>query len=129
MLEKGIKGIEKETVVMEKTAKEVGSGVLAVYGTPCMIALIEKAAQKSVAPYLEEGDGTVGTMLNVKHVASTPLGMEVRSETELIEVDGRRLVFKVSVYDEAGLIGEGIHERFIVNNEKFQAKTDKKEAK
>lgn len=129
MLEKGIKGTQKVEVVYENTATAVGSGVLEVFATPCMLALMEKTACDSVIPYLEEGNGTVGTEVNIKHVAATPIGMTVRCESELTEVDGRRLVFHVAAYDDAGLIGEGTHERFIVNNEKFQTKTNNKAAK
>ena len=100
--------------------------MLEVFATPMMIALMEKTACESVAPYLEKGSGTVGTELNVKHVAATPIGMQVTCETELVEVDGRRLVFHVKASDEAGLIGEGTHERFIINNEKFQSKANGK---
>lgn len=124
MLEVGIKGKDTVEVVYENTATAVGSGVLEVFATPMMIALMEKTACNSVIPYLEEGDGSVGTELNVKHVAATPIGMTVTCESELVEVDGRRLVFKVEAYDEVGLIGKGTHERFIVNNEKFQSKTN-----
>ena len=126
MLEVGIKGKDTVQVVYENTATAVGSGVLEVFATPMMIALMEKTACNSVIPYLDEGDGSVGTELNVKHVAATPIGMTVTCESELIEVDGRRLVFKVEAYDEVGLIGKGTHERFIVNNEKFQTKTNNK---
>ena len=126
MLEVGIKGKDTVQVVYENTAVAVGSGVLEVFATPMMIALMEKTACNSVIPYLDEGDGSVGTELNVKHVAATPIGMTVTCESELIEVEGRRLVFKVEAYDEVGLIGKGTHERFIVNNEKFQNKADNK---
>lgn len=126
MLEAGIKGTGSVEVVRENTAAAVGSGMLEVFATPMMIALMEKTAYESVAPYLEEGSGTVGTELNVKHVAATPIGMQVTCETELVEVDGRRLVFHVKASDEAGLIGEGTHERFIINNEKFQSKANGK---
>lgn len=126
MLETGIKGEQKVEVVYENTATAVGSGVLEVFATPCMIALMEKTACDSVLPYLEEGNGTVGTEVNVKHLSATPIGMTVRCESELVEVDGRRLIFKVAAFDDAGLIGEGMHERFIVNNEKFQSKTNRK---
>lgn len=126
MLEAGIKGTGSVEVVRENTAAAVGSGMLEVFATPMMIALMEKTACESVAPYLEEGSGTVGTELNVKHVAATPIGMQVTCETELVEVDGRRLVFHVKESDEAGLIGEGTHERFIINNEKFQSKANGK---
>lgn len=129
MLEAGIKGEQSVEVVYENTATAVGSGVLEVFGTPYMLALMEKTASESVAPYLEEGCGSVGTQVTISHVAATPIGMTVRCETELTEVDGRRLVFKVAAYDEAGLIGEGTHERFIVQNEKFQTKANNKLAK
>lgn len=125
-MEIGIKNTLEITVTSNLTAAAVGSGTLNVYATPAMIALIEETAWKSVAPYLEEGQSTVGTRLDVSHVAPTPLGMTVRCETELTEVDGRRLVFAVNVYDEAGVIGKGTHERFIIMSEKFQAKADLK---
>jgi predicted thioesterase len=126
MLETGIKGKKEITVTQDKTAKAMGSGLLDVYATPAMIALMENTAFESVAPYLEPGSGSVGTALNVKHVSATPVGMKVTCETELIKVDGRALTFSVKAYDEAGLIGEGEHERFIIYEEKFQAKADAK---
>lgn len=104
----------------------MGSGTLEVFATPAMIALMEKTACESVQPYLEEGCGTVGTALNIKHVSATPVGMTVTCESVLTEVEGRRLTFIVLASDEHGLIGEGTHERFIVNNEKFQSKADSK---
>ncbi len=111
------------------TARVMGSGTLDVFATPSMIALIEETAWRSVAPQLESGMATVGTLLNVAYVAPTPVGMTVKCETELTEVDGRRLVFSVKVSDECGEIGRGTHERFIINEEKFQKKADaKKEA-
>ena len=126
MLTTGIKGISNITVTREVTAKVVGSGMLDVFATPSMIALIEKAAAESVAPELDEGMTTVGTKLDVCHTAATPVGMTVTAETELVEIDGRRLVFTVRAVDEAGEIGHGTHERFIVNAEKFLAKTNAK---
>ena len=126
MLEAGIKGTKEIMVTNENTAKTMGSGTLDVFATPAMIALMENTAYESVASELEEGSGTVGTALNVKHVAATPVGMKVTCETELIKVDGRALTFSVKAFDEKGLIGEGEHERFIVFNEKFQAKADAK---
>ncbi len=111
MLAAGVKGSQQVEVVLENTAAAVGSGMLEVFSTPCMIALMEKTACESVAPFLEEGCGTVGTELQVKHLAATPLGMTVRCESELLEVDGRRLVFSVKAYDDVELIGEGTHER------------------
>ena len=126
MLEAGIKGTKEIMVTNENTAKTMGSRTLDVFATPAMIALMENTAYESVASELEEGSGTVGTALNVKHVAATPVGMKVTCETELIKVDGRALTFSVKAFDEKGLIGEGEHERFIVFNEKFQAKADAK---
>ncbi len=128
-MESGIKGRTEIVVTPKESAKTLGSGLLEVYATPAMIALMEGCASQSVAPYLEEGFGTVGTALNVKHLSATPMGMKVYCESELTEVDGRRLVFSVKAYDEAGLIGEGTHERFIINNEKFLAKVNAKTAK
>lgn len=129
MLEAGSKGTKEIMVTNENTAKTMGSGTLDVFATPAMIALMENTAYESVTAELEEGSGTVGTALNVKHVAATPVGMKVTCETELIKVDGRALTFSVKAFDEKGLIGEGEHERFIVFNEKFQAKADAKLAK
>ena len=126
MLEPGLKGRQETVVTEDLLARNIGSGLVKVYATAMMIALIEKAAVYSVEPYLEEGQGTVGTHVNVSHRSATPLGMKVWAETELIEIDRRKLVFKVAAYDERGLIGEGLHERFIIDNERFQAKADSK---
>lgn len=128
-MEKGIKFSIERKVTEHMTARVMGSGTLDVFATPSMIALIEETAWRSVAPQLESGMATVGTLLNVAHVVPTPVGMTVKCETELTEVDGRRLVFSVKVSDECGEIGRGTHERFIINEEKFQKKADaKKEA-
>jgi predicted thioesterase len=126
MLEAGIKGTREVMVTEANTAKAMGSGALEVFATPSMIALMEQTAWESVQSQLEDGSGTVGTSLQVKHVAATPVGMKVTCESELIKVDGRALTFSVKAYDETGLIGEGEHERFIVFNDKFQAKADAK---
>ena len=108
------------------SAKVMGSGTMDVFATPAMIALMEKTAWMSVAAELEEGQGTVGTKLEITHDAPTPLGMTVTCESELTEIDGRRLVFAVTAKDETGtVIGKGRHERFIVWEEKFQAKADR----
>jgi predicted thioesterase len=128
MLEVGIKGEAIEVVNENNTAAKLGSGELAVYATPAMVALMEQAAYKSVAGELEEGQGTVGTSMKISHVAATPLGMKVTAKSELTEIDRRRLVFQVEAFDETGKIGEGIHERFIIKNQDFQAKADAKRA-
>lgn len=126
MLAAGIKGFNEITVKEADSAANVGSGLLNVYATPALVALMEKTAWESIAAELEEGSGTVGTMMNIKHVSATPIGMKVTCETELTEVNGRALKFAIRAYDEKGLIGEAEHERFIVYNAKFQAKADAK---
>ncbi len=125
-METGIKFSMERVVTQDMTARAMGSGTLDVFATPAMIALIEETAWKSVAPHLESGMATVGTSLNIAHVAPTPVGMTVKCETELTEADGRRLVFSVKVSDECGEIGKGTHERFIINEEKFQNKANAK---
>src|SRR6266568_7015849 len=120
----GLTGEATTTVVHENTAASVGAGGVETFGTPMMIALMENAAWRAVADSLEEGDVTVGTAVNVRHLAATPLGQRVRATAELIEIEGRRLVFKVEAYDEKRKIGEGQHERFIVNLERFIKRID-----
>ena len=122
-METGLRYKESQKVDESVTARAAGSGTLEVFATPAMIALIEKTCFTAVAPYLEEGQTTVGTKVDVEHVSATPVGMEVTAECTLDEIDGRRLTFQVEVFDECGMIGRGIHERFIVNAEKFVSKT------
>ena len=122
----GIKGHMEYIVTKELTAAAVGSGLLEVYGTPYMVALMEETCHTSVGQFLEEGQGTVGISLEIKHTAATPVGMKVWCDSELVEVDGKRLVFNVKTFDEAGPIGEGVHQRFIIDNEKFLSKTNAK---
>lgn len=121
-LELGIKGSARCTVTDKDTAKALGSGGLDGLSTPIMVSLMENAALTSVRPYLDEGMDTVGTRLDISHDSATPVGMDAWAESELIEIDRRRLVFSVKAYDSAGLIGQGTHERFIVDMEKFTAK-------
>ena len=125
-LKAGIKNTGKMTVTEDLCANAWGSGGLRVYATPAMIALMENTAWASVEPCMEEGRSTVGTKLDVSHLSASPVGATITCESELLEVDGRRLVFKVSASDDAGLIGEGLHERFIINTEKFMARTEAK---
>lgn len=125
-MDTGIKGYKEITVTKELTAISLGSGDLEVYATPTMIALMEETASESVKPKLEIGQGSVGTYIAIKHLAATPIGMRVRCESELVEVDGRRLVFNITAYDEKDKIGEGTHERFIISNDKFQSKVNSK---
>ena len=122
----GIKGSASCVVGPEDTAKALGSGAVDVFSTPKLVALMEKAALLSVRDYLDEGMDTVGTHLDISHNAATPVGMTVRAEAELIEVDRRRLVFSVKAWDETELVGEGTHERFIIDRDKFLAKCNSK---
>lgn len=126
MLKAGIKGRQTVTADPSNSAKTMGSGSLDVFATPAMVALMEKTAVKSVESLLDEGQTTVGIALDIKHSAATPLGMTVTCESELVAVDGRKLTFKVTASDERGEIGSGMHERFIVDAERFQDKTNNK---
>ena len=122
----GLKGRAEAVVNDSNTAQAACSGALPVFGTPFMCALMEEAAWKSIAPHLEPGQSTVGTRLEVSHDSATPVGMKVWAETEITEVDGKRLVLTVAAFDERGPIGRGTHERFIVTDERFLAKCAKK---
>ena len=122
----GLKHTIKETVTPEKTAATVGSGLLPVYATPAMIALMEKCASECVASYIEEGKSSVGTMLNIRHLSASPIGIKISCTATLTEIDGRRLVFNLEASDEKGLIGEGTHERFIIDVDRFMSKCNGK---
>lgn len=122
----GLKGEASAVVNDENTAIAFGSGSVNVFATPAMIGLMEKAALSSVDPLLDPGNSTVGIKLQVEHKAATPIGMKVTASSELIEVDGRRLVFKVVARDNKEIVGEGIHERFIVPLEKFISRAEAK---
>ena len=126
MLETGIRGEAKEVLSESNSEKAMKSRELKVYATPSMIALMEQAAYKSVAAELEEGKGTVGTLMNVSHISATPLGMEVTAKSELVEIDRKRLVFKVVGFDVGGMFGEGTHDRLVIVIEKFQEKANNK---
>ena len=118
----------EQTVTEELTAATVGSGLLPVYGTPYMLALMENAAQSAIAPFLEEGRGSVGTHLDVFHNAPTPIGMTVHAEAEVLSVseNGKMIDFAVRAWDDAGPIGEGKHTRAIIHNERFLQKCNSK---
>lgn len=126
MIQTGLTCKKKITVTPEMTAAAMGSGTLEVLATPSMIALMEGTAQEAVQNLLEDGQGTVGTRIDVRHLAATPVGMEVTCTAEVTEVDRRRIVFTVKAKDEKEVIGEGIHERFVIDNEKFFAKCRQK---
>ena len=118
---------EARTQVTEANiASTMGSGSLRVFATPAMCCLMEKAASDLMDSLVEEGSTTVGTALNIAHIAATPIGMEVVATAEITAVEGRKISFRVTARDESCEIGAGTHERFIVFKEKFQAKTDAK---
>lgn len=118
----------EQAVTPELTAEAIGSGALPVFGTPFMAAMMENAATTALQPYLEEGQGSVGTHLDISHDAPTPVGMTVRAEAEITGVseNGRMVTFKVSAWDEKGPIGKGTHTRAIIGNERFLAKCNGK---
>lgn len=119
----GMKGEVSTLVEREDTAAEVGSGSLLVYATPCMVALMEGAACEALAASLPEDKTTVGIELNISHLSATPVGLEVRAEAEVTNVDGNVITFAVTAYDEAGKIGEGTHKRAVISTQRFLDKT------
>ncbi len=122
----GLKGIVEDYVNQNNTAQEVGSGSLAVFATPAMIALMEKASCVAINDFLDDGATTVGTKVDIEHVSATPIGAKVVVESIVTAVEGRKICFDVTAYDNAGMIGKGKHERFVVDSEKFMAKTNSK---
>ena len=122
----GLKGRAETVVTDSNTAAAVGSGLVPVFATPFMIAIMENAAVNALLPHLAEDEGSVGTHLDVSHDAATPIGMKVWAEAEVTAVDGKKVTFAVTAFDEAGPIGKGTHERFIIKPERFLAKTQAK---
>ena len=122
-LKPGLEGRAETLVEEADTALEVGSGSLRVYATPCLAALMEGAACECIEGCLPEEQTSVGTSLNLRHTAATPVGMTVRAVAKLTAVEGKKLTFEITAYDEAGEIGSAIHERFLVNVERFLMKT------
>ena len=126
MLQPRIKGQATLTVCDGNTAKTMGSGSLEVLATPAMVALMEQASAQSDSLCLDEGQTTVGTAIQIQHLSATPVGMDVTAESELLQLDGRKLLFSVSAFDEKGLIGQGTHERFVVDAARFMTKAASK---
>lgn len=118
----GTKGHSESIVAENNTAESMLSGTLRVFATPCVVALMENAAERSIAPFLESSQTSVGTSVNVTHERATPVGMKVWAESEVTSVNGRKISFSVMAYDERGLISRGTHERFIVTSEHFLSK-------
>ena len=122
----GAKGRVDGVVTDQLTAAAIGSGSVEVFATPYMVAAMENAACEALRPYYGEGENSVGTKLEISHDAATPVGMAVYAEAELTAVDGRKLIFAVRAFDQAGPIGGGVHERFIITNDRFLAKARKR---
>ena len=122
----GMTGREDCVVTPENTAAAVGSGLVPVFGTPYMIALMENAAVNAIQAALEEGQGTVGTRLEVTHDAATPIGLKVWAEAEVTAVEGKKITLSVKAFDEKGPIGGGVHERFVITVDRFLAKAEAK---
>ncbi|MBP2645133.1 MAG: hypothetical protein H6Q75_573 [Firmicutes bacterium] len=122
----GIVGEAAETVTEENTADKFGNQGARVFATPMMVALMEQAAIAAVSGYLADDEGTVGTKVDVSHLAATPIGMTVRAVAKLVAIEGKKLVFEVEAWDEIDKIGEGRHERFVINTVKFYNKVEAK---
>jgi predicted thioesterase len=125
-LSPGLKAEKTEPVTKDNTAVKFGSGAVAVYATPAMAGLMEGACVAIADHLLPETMATVGTDLNIKHLAATPVGMTVRAVAELTGIDGKRLIFNVEAFDNKEQIGRGTHERYIIDTEKFLQKTEAK---
>lgn len=118
----GIKGEIQITVKKEETAAAYGSGLVEVFATPAMIALMEKTCLQSVLKYLPEGINTVGTEVHIKHIKATPVGKKVHCFSVLQNIEGKKLVFSVEAFDEEGKIGEGTHTRYLIDVKSFMEK-------
>ncbi len=125
-LDVGLVGTAQGVVTHTNTAQAMGSGLVPVYATPALVALLEEAAVNALKPLLEAGKTSVGTRIEVSHLAATPIGMIVRAQATLSVVDGRRLVFDVVAHDEVERIAEGIHERVLVDGQRFLARVQEK---
>ena len=122
----GLKGEATAAVSPANTARAMGSGTLEVFATPAMAALMEQAACTSLLPFLAPGQSSVGTGLTLSHLSATPVGLTVRAESEVTQVDGRTVTFQVAAYDQAGLIGQCTHQRVIIQEDRFLAKAERK---
>ena len=119
MIQPGISAEKTATVTGTLTARYMGSGTIDVYATPAMIALMEAAAVAALDPLLPEGQSSVGVSIEVRHLAATPLGQQVRARAEVVEVEEKRVTFSVRAWDEDELIGEGTHTRYVIDVGRF----------
>ncbi len=122
----GIFAEHEHTVMEADTAAHWGSGGLPVFSTPALVGLMESAAVIALRGHLPPGQESVGGRIDVRHLAATPVGMQVRARAELTAIEGRKLVFKIQSWDEMELIGEALHERYVIDEARFIAKAEKK---
>jgi predicted thioesterase len=122
----GLIGEQSVAVTAALTAAHLGSGGLYVYATPAMIALMEAAAVAAIDHLLPDGQASVGTLLNVRHLAATPLGHTVRARAEVTAVEGRHVSFTIQAWDDKELIGDGTHTRFVIDIARFLQRVDAK---
>jgi predicted thioesterase len=127
IIQPGLSAEVEITVSEIETAAHLGSGSIAVYATPALVALMENAAIKALEGHLPDGQTTVGGQIDVRHLAATSVGVQVCAQAELVEVNGRKLTFKIQAWDEVELIGEARHVRFIIDEEKFMKKIQQKQ--
>ncbi len=125
-LKPGLRGTAELVVTEAHTAPRVGSGKVHVLATPVMINLIEAAALEAVEHLLPAGHQSLGTVLDIRHIAATPVGMRIRATAEVVSVEKRTIVFRVEAHDERELIGDGRHERVVVNVARFDERVQKK---
>lgn len=118
----GLRGEAAVTVDQHNTALAMGSGNVPAFATPALVALVERAAVNALRRHLDEGDDSVGVAVNIRHLAPTPVGKRVRAEAEVTAVEGRRVTFVVRAFDATDKVGEGTHQRVIVNREDFMWK-------
>ena len=117
------------TVMETDTARAAGGERLPqVFSTPRLVSFLERTAHESILPFLEEGQSSVGTIVNIRHLAATPVGMQIRFHSELVAIEGRKLTFKVEAWDEVEQIADGEHERFIIDESRFNRRLTEKQA-
>lgn len=126
LLQPGLSAEVDMTVSESETAAAMGSGLIAVYATPALVALMENTAVRALEGYLPPGQTTVGGQIDLRHLAATPVGMRVRARAELVEVQGRKLTFHIQAWDEAEQIGEALHVRFLIEEQTFMTKVKAK---
>jgi fluoroacetyl-CoA thioesterase len=122
----GMSGEVSYVVNEQDTAAKIGSGLVAAYSTPSMIALMERASVAAIRQQLSEGQTSVGVEVDIKHLAATPVGMQVRARASLIEIDGGRLKFRVEAWDDKEKIGEGLHIRAVLDKLRFEQRLERK---